>query len=157
MLTRLLHALFGVLATLAGVAAAHLVAALTVPAASPVLVVGSTVIDLTPTPVKEWAIKNFGTNDKPILIGSVMIGVLVLAAVAGIVAARWITAGLLMIVGLAGLAGVLALLRPSAGPSTCCPAWSPRSSESSPCGGCTESRRRAQRTVRRGARRVAAC
>ena len=57
MLTRLLHALFGVLATLVGVAAAHLVAALTVPAASPVLAVGSTVIDLTPTPVKEWAIR----------------------------------------------------------------------------------------------------
>lgn len=116
MLTRLLHALFGVLATLASVAAAHLVAALTVPAASPVLAVGSTVIDLTPTPVKEWAIRNFGTADKPILIGSVMVGVLVLAGIAGIVAARWITAGLLMIVGLAGLAGVLALIRPSAGP-----------------------------------------
>lgn len=116
MLTRLLHALFGVLATLAGVAAAHLVAALTVPAASPVLAVGSTVIDLTPTPVKEWAIKNFGTADKPILIGSVMLGVLVLAGIAGIVAARRITVGLLMIVGLAGLAGVLAMLRPTAGP-----------------------------------------
>ena len=116
MLTRLLHALFGVLATLAGVAAAHLVAALTVPAASPVLAVGSTVIDLTPTPVKEWAIRSFGAADKPILIGSVMAGVLVLAGVAGIVAARRITAGLLMIVALAVLAGVLALTRPSAGP-----------------------------------------
>ena len=46
----LLHAAFGVLATLVGLAAGHLVAALTVPAASPVLAVGSTVIDLTPTP-----------------------------------------------------------------------------------------------------------
>ncbi len=116
MLTRLLHALYGVLATLAGVAAAHLVAALTVPAASPVLAVGSTVIDLTPTPVKEWAVKNFGNADKPILIGSVMVGVLVLAGIAGMVAARRITAGLLMIVGLAALAGVLAMIRPSAGP-----------------------------------------
>lgn len=116
MLTRLLHALFGVLATLTGVAAAHLVAALTVPAASPVLVVGSTVIDLTPTPMKEWAIKSFGTADKPILIGSVMLGVLVLAGIAGVVAARRLTAGLLMIAALAGLAGVLAVLRPSAGP-----------------------------------------
>ena len=108
--------MFGVLAALAGVAAAHLVAALTVPAASPVLVVGSTVIDLTPTPVKEWAIKNFGTADKPILIGSVMLGVLLLAGIAGIVAARRLTVGLVMIVALAGLAGVLAMLRPSATP-----------------------------------------
>ena len=115
-LTRLLHAALGVLAALAGVAVAHLVAALTVPAASPVLVVGSTVIDLTPTPVKEWAIRTFGTADKPILIGSVMLGVLVLAAVAGIVAARRPTVGLLMIVGLAVLAGALALVRPQAGP-----------------------------------------
>ena len=108
--------MFGVLATLAGVAAAHLVAALTVPAASPVLVVGSTVIDLTPTPVKEWAIRNFGTADKPILIGSVMVGVLLLAGIAGIVAARRITVGLLMIAALAILAGVLAMLRPSSTP-----------------------------------------
>jgi DMSO/TMAO reductase YedYZ molybdopterin-dependent catalytic subunit len=96
-------------------AAAHLVAALTVPAASPVLAVGSTVIDLTPTPVKEWAIRTFGTADKPILIGSVLVVVLVLAGLAGIVAARRLTLGITMLVGLAAVAGVLALLRPSAG------------------------------------------
>jgi DMSO/TMAO reductase YedYZ molybdopterin-dependent catalytic subunit len=114
-LTRLLHALYGVLATLVGMAAAHLVAALTVPAASPVLAVGSTVIDLTPTPVKEWAIRTFGTADKPILIGSVLAVVLVLAGVAGILAARRLVLGVSMLVGLAAVAGVLALLRPSAG------------------------------------------
>ncbi|WP_235534949.1 molybdopterin-dependent oxidoreductase [Nocardioides sp. Soil777] len=115
MLIRLLQALYGVLATLVGMAAAHLVAALTVPAASPVLAVGSTVIDLTPTPVKEWAIRTFGTADKPILIGSVLVVVLILAGIAGIVAARRLTLGITMIVGLAAIAGVLALLRPSAG------------------------------------------
>ena len=56
----LLHAAYGVLATVVGLAAGHLVAALTVPAASPVLAVGSTVIDLTPTPLKEFAIRQFG-------------------------------------------------------------------------------------------------
>jgi DMSO/TMAO reductase YedYZ molybdopterin-dependent catalytic subunit len=114
-LIRLLQALYGVLATLVGMAAAHLVAALTVPAASPVLAAGSTVIDLTPTPVKEWAIRTFGTADKPILIGSVLVVVLILAGIAGIVAARRLTLGITMIVGLAAIAGVLALLRPSAG------------------------------------------
>ncbi len=116
MTTRLLHALYGVLAALTGVAVAHLVAALTVPAASPVLAVGSTVIDLTPTPLKEWAIRTFGSADKAILIGSVMLGVLVLAGIAGVIAARWLLPGLLMIAALAVLAGVLALLRPAAGP-----------------------------------------
>ncbi|HYH33565.1 MAG TPA: molybdopterin-binding protein, partial [Nocardioides sp.] len=68
---RLTYAAFGILATVVGMAAGHLVAALLDPAASPVLAVGSTVIDLTPTPVKEWAISTFGTADKPILVGSV--------------------------------------------------------------------------------------
>ena len=122
MLTRLLHATYGILATLAGVAAAHLVAALTVPAASPVLVVGSTVIDLTPTPLKTWAIAQFGNADKPILIGSVMAGVLVLAGIAGIVAARRLVAGLMILLGLTVLVGVLAMLRPSAGPLDLLPA-----------------------------------
>ncbi|WP_210649597.1 molybdopterin-dependent oxidoreductase [Nocardioides sp. SYSU D00065] len=116
------HAGFGVLATVVGLAAAHLVAALTVPAASPVLAVGSTVIDLTPTPLKEWAIRQFGTADKLVLVGSVTVVVLVLAAVAGIVAARRETPGLLLVVALAGVAGLLAVLRPSAGPLDAVPA-----------------------------------
>jgi DMSO/TMAO reductase YedYZ molybdopterin-dependent catalytic subunit len=116
------HAAYGVLATLAGLAAAHLVAALTVPAASPVLAVGSTVIDLTPTPLKEWAIRQFGSADKIILIGSVTVVVLLLSAVAGIVTARRETPGLLIVVGLAGVAGVLAVLRPQAGPLDLLPA-----------------------------------
>jgi DMSO/TMAO reductase YedYZ molybdopterin-dependent catalytic subunit len=109
------HAAYGVLATLVGLAAAHLVAALTVPAASPVLAVGSTVIDLTPTPLKEWAIRQFGSADKLVLVGSVTVVVLLLSALAGILTARRETPGLLVVVGLAGIAGVLAVLRPGAG------------------------------------------
>ncbi len=118
----LLHAAYGVLATVVGLAAGHLVAALTVPAASPVLAVGSTVIDLTPTPLKEWAIREFGSADKAILVGSVTVVVLLLAAVAGVVADRRETVGLLIIVGLAGVAGVLAVLRPGSGPLDIVPA-----------------------------------
>jgi DMSO/TMAO reductase YedYZ molybdopterin-dependent catalytic subunit len=116
------HAAYGVLATLVGLAAAHLVAALTVPAASPVLAVGSTVIDLTPTPLKEWAIRQFGSADKLVLIGSVTVVVLLLSAVAGIITARRETPGLLVVVGLAAIAGVLAVLRPGAGPLDLLPA-----------------------------------
>lgn len=120
MLTRLApalaHAAYGVLATVVAIAAAHLLAALTVPSASPVLAVGSAVIDLTPTPVKEWAIREFGTADKVILIGSVLVGVLLLAGLAGVVAARRIGVGLAIVVVLAALAGAAASSRPSAGP-----------------------------------------
>jgi DMSO/TMAO reductase YedYZ molybdopterin-dependent catalytic subunit len=114
MRNRLSYAVFGVLATVVGVALGHLVAALTNPAASPVLAVGSQVIDLTPTPMKEWAIAQFGTNDKAILIGSVFLGVLGLAAVAGLVARRRFVLGAGMLVVLVAVAAYTALSRPAA-------------------------------------------
>jgi DMSO/TMAO reductase YedYZ molybdopterin-dependent catalytic subunit len=119
---RLAHAACGVLATLLGVAAGHLVAALTDPASSPVLAVGSTVIDLTPTPVKEWAVAQFGTRDKPILIGSVFCGVLVLAAIAGTLARRRFLLGSGLLVVVVSLAAAAALTRPSAGAPAALPA-----------------------------------
>ena len=76
------------LAAIVGIAAGHLVAALIDPASSPVLAIGSTVIDLTPTPVKEWAVAQFGTADKPILVGSVLAGAILLAAIGGVLARR---------------------------------------------------------------------
>ena len=36
------------------------------PVASPILAVGSTLIDAAPTPAKEFAVRTFGTYDKPI-------------------------------------------------------------------------------------------
>ncbi len=111
----LLWASLGVVSTLLGMAAAHLVAALLVPSSSPVLAVGSTVIDLTPTPMKEWAIRQFGTADKLILVGSVILAVLVLAGVAGVLARRRLALGAGLLVLLVTLAAVAAMLRPTAG------------------------------------------
>lgn len=115
MKNRLAHAGFGVLATVVGVALGHLVAALTTPSASPVLAVGSTVIDLTPTPLKEWAIVHFGTNDKTVLVGSVLVGVLLLAAVAGLLALKRFVYGAALLVVLVAVAAAAALTRPGAG------------------------------------------
>ncbi len=114
MRTRLLWATYGVLATLTGLGLAHLVAALTVVATSPVLAVGSAVIDLTPTPMKEWAIRTFGTADKPILIGSVFVGVLALAGVAGILARRRTAYGAVLLLALVSVAAVAVMTRPEA-------------------------------------------
>jgi DMSO/TMAO reductase YedYZ molybdopterin-dependent catalytic subunit len=119
---RLLYAGFGVLATIVGMAVGHLVAALTNPAASPVLAVGSTVIDLTPTPVKEWAVAQFGTKDKPILVGSVMLGAIVLAAIAGLLARRRLALGAAVLLVLVGASAAAALTRPSAEPLDALPA-----------------------------------
>ena len=119
---RTVHAAYGVLATLLGVAAGHLVAAFNDPSSSPVLAVGSTVIDLTPTPLKEWAVQRFGTNDKPILIGSVFAGVLVLAAVAGVLARRRLAVGAGLLGLLVTVAGAAALHRPTSGATSVLPA-----------------------------------
>ncbi|CUR54871.1 Oxidoreductase, molybdopterin binding protein [metagenome] len=113
MRTRVLHALYGVVATITGMAAAHLLAALLDPNSSPVLAVGNQVIDLTPTPLKEWAVRHFGTNDKPILIGSVLIGTLILSGIAGLLARRRFALGAGLLILLVGLAGAAALNRPT--------------------------------------------
>jgi DMSO/TMAO reductase YedYZ molybdopterin-dependent catalytic subunit len=116
MRTRLLWAWYGVLATLVGIGLAHAVASLTDPGSSPVLAVGAAVIDLTPTPMKEWAIRTFGSADKIILVGSVLAGVLVLAGVAGVLARRRLALGAGMLLALVGIAGVAVMTRPSVRP-----------------------------------------
>ena len=121
MRNRLAHAGLGILAALVGVAAGHLVAGLTEPAASPVLVVGSTVVDLTPTPLKEWAIAHFGTHDKTVLVGSVLLGVLVLAAVAGLLARRRFAYGAALLLVLVAVPAAAALDRPGAATSDVLP------------------------------------
>ncbi len=113
-LDRVYYPAAGVLATLAGVAAGHVAAALLTPASSPVLAVGSAVIDLTPTPLKEYAVREFGTKDKPLLIGSVFIATLMLAAVAGHLAKKRFALGAGVIVLLVAVAGIAALTRPAA-------------------------------------------
>ena len=107
----------GVLAAVGGIAAAHLVAGLTNPAASPVLAVGSVVIDATPTPVKEFAVAQFGTADKPILLATVTLVTLILAAIAGALSRRRVWLGVGFIVLLTGLATAAAVTRPVAAPS----------------------------------------
>jgi len=115
------YAVSGLLAAASGAAAGHLVAAFVAPESSPVLAVGSQVIDATPTPVKEWAVRTMGTADKPVLIGSVAVVTLIFAAVAGLLSRRHPTVGRLMIVVLAALAAAAAVLRSTAGPTDVIP------------------------------------
>ncbi len=119
---RLRAGIAGFMAVLSGLAAGHLTAALIAPDASPALAVGSRLIDLTPTPVKEWAVATLGTWDKPVLIGGVVIVTLALGAVVGLLAARfrwmiWAAPAVLTVI--AGLAAVGA---PAAGQFAAVPA-----------------------------------
>lgn len=115
------YAVGALLAAAAGAGTGHLVAGFVAPEASPVLAVGSTVIDLTPTPVKEWAVATFGTADKPILIGSVAVVTLLAAAGTGLVARRRRSLGLALLGALAAVATAAAVLRPVSGPTDVLP------------------------------------
>ncbi|WP_030343300.1 molybdopterin-dependent oxidoreductase [Streptomyces sp. NRRL S-1022] len=84
-----LGALSGALAGFAALAVAELVAAPVRQQSSPVIAVGGASIDATPAPVKDWAIRHFGTNDKLVLQLGIL-GVLAVSAVAlGVLTVRF--------------------------------------------------------------------
>lgn len=118
------YAVTGVLAAVSGMAVGHLVAGLFNPASSPVLAVGSTVIDATPVTLKDFAIEHFGTNDKLVLLLSVGVVTVLLAAVAGALSRKRPAIGIGLIVLLVALAGAAALTRPLATVTDLLPALS---------------------------------
>jgi DMSO/TMAO reductase YedYZ molybdopterin-dependent catalytic subunit len=70
--------LAGVVAGGTAVGVGHGAAAVGNPAASPLVAVGSVLVDAAPTPVKEVVVQTFGTYDKPLLligVGAVLLGV----------------------------------------------------------------------------------
>ncbi|MEO6471608.1 MAG: molybdopterin-dependent oxidoreductase [Aeromicrobium sp.] len=78
-------ALAGLLAAATGVSVATGVAAVLKGVPSPIESVGNQAIDQAPPFLKEFAVKNFGTHDKPILIGGVIVTLAVIAMCAGII------------------------------------------------------------------------
>ncbi|HEX8343936.1 MAG TPA: molybdopterin-dependent oxidoreductase [Actinoplanes sp.] len=107
-------ALAGLLSASSGVAVAELVAAATRPQAGPLVAVGSAVIDATPTPVKEFAVRTLGTYDKPALLGGIVVVLALFTATVGVLSVRRRIIAVLgaAIFGAAG--GAAALSRPSA-------------------------------------------
>ncbi|NNG39121.1 molybdopterin-dependent oxidoreductase [Flexivirga sp. ID2601S] len=120
-LSRIRAALIGLLSVGVGLAAGQLVGALRNPATSPVLAVGSAVIDRTPTSLKDWAIRTFGSNDKPVLLASVVVAVLVVAAASGLLARSRPWLGAAVQVAMLVVAGYAVLTRPFAAASDLVP------------------------------------
>ncbi|MCQ4205628.1 sulfite oxidase [Streptomyces longispororuber] len=102
-----LGALSGLLAGYAAIAVAELVSAAVRPESGPVIAVGGAAIDRTPPAVKDWAIRQFGTNDKLVLQLGILAVLTVLALVLGALAARWRLIGSLGVLAF-GVVGALA-------------------------------------------------
>ncbi len=103
------RAMSGIAAAAVSVGVAQLVAAAFGPEADVRTAVGSSVIELTPGPVKEWAIQTFGTADKLVLGVLVLVVIAVIAAVAGIAerVRRPVGSAAIVAAGVAGCAAVL--------------------------------------------------
>ena len=107
-------ALVGVASAAVALGVTQLVAVPFGPGADSRTAVGSAVIDLTPGPVKEWAIQLFGTADKLALTIVVLGVVAVIAALTGQRETGRIPLGSIAIV-LAGVAGCAAVLNRAGG------------------------------------------
>lgn len=101
--------LSGVAAAAVALGVAQLTAVAFGPSADSRTAIGSTIIDFTPGPAKEWAIQTFGTADKLFLTVAVLVVIAVIAACAAQFETRRRPVGSIAIV-LAGLAGCAAVL-----------------------------------------------
>src|SRR3984885_4853639 len=114
-------ALCGLLAAALAMGIAQLIAGLSVPAASPVIDVGSVAINHTPLPVKVWATSTFGTNDKTVLLAGVFVVVFLYAMFVGVLAARRLSLGFVGLAVFACLGIAAAVTRHGASPGYAAP------------------------------------
>ena len=120
-LIRIRGALAGLLSGAVGVCVGFLIAGLTGPVGSPVVAVAELSIDLSPPPVKNFAIKEFGSHDKLVLQIGVLVVLAIFAAVIGTLAQRnmrngYIGIGVFCLIGL-----IAAVTRPTSGPADVLP------------------------------------
>ena len=95
-----LGAIAGLLAAGTALGVGQLVAGLTGANGSPVVAVGELQIDFTPPWLKNFAITEFGSDDKLVLVSGILVVLAIFAAVIGAAATRR------MAYGMAGLGGV---------------------------------------------------
>jgi DMSO/TMAO reductase YedYZ molybdopterin-dependent catalytic subunit len=107
-------AVAGVVTAAVAMGFAQLAAGFTVAQSSPVLAVGQAAIDLTPQPVKDFAISTFGADDKNALLVGILIILAAFAAVIGILAVRRLALGLAGLAVFACIGLAAALTRPNA-------------------------------------------
>src|SRR5690348_1904481 len=109
-----LGAVAGVLAAGAALGVGQFVAGLTGASGSPVVVVGELQIDFTPPWLKNFAIAEFGSHDKLVLISGILVVLGVFAAVIGAAATRRMAYGMAGLGVFAALGLTAAATRPTA-------------------------------------------
>lgn len=107
--------MIGVLSVAAALSVGHLVAGLVAPTASPFFAVGNGAIDLTPTPLKNFAVRTFGNNDKFVLLLGMVLVIGVVALIGGLLSRRSPRPGLTLIVVLGIVGAVAVIARPTFG------------------------------------------
>jgi DMSO/TMAO reductase YedYZ molybdopterin-dependent catalytic subunit len=112
--TTWLGAIAGVLAAGVGLGVGQFVAGLTGASGSPVVAVGQLQIDLTPPWLKNFAISEFGSHDKQILVGGILVVLAVFAAAIGVAATRRLAYGLAGLAVFAAVGVTAAASRPTA-------------------------------------------
>ncbi len=118
---RIADRLVGPLVGAVAVGVGQLAAAFGTPAASPVVAIGQAAIDLSPQPVRSWAIATFGTRDKAVLVGGILVVLGLLSLLVAPAAVRRPAVGFWAIGGAAGLGVAAAMTRPSASPGWAVP------------------------------------
>ncbi len=87
-------ALTGVLAGAAALGVGQFIAGFAGASSSPVVAVGQLQIDFTPPWLKNFAINEFGSHDKQVLVGGILVVLAIFAAVVGILAVRRLAYGM---------------------------------------------------------------
>ncbi len=119
----LLPGLFaGLLSGAVGVCVGILVAGFTGPVGSPVAAVAESAIDLATPGLKEFAIREFGSNDKNALQIGVLVVLALFACVIGVLARRRLGYGLIGVAVFAAVGMTAAATRPTATPADLFPA-----------------------------------
>ena len=106
--------LIGLLTGAVALGVAELTAAVTGPNGAPVVAVGETAINLTPIPIKEFAIAHFGTHDKEALVTGIVVLLAAFAAGIGVLAVRRLAYGLAALVAFAAVGVAAAVSLPDA-------------------------------------------
>lgn len=107
-----LAALSGLIAGLVALCVAELVSAAVRPESGPVTAVGGAVIDRTPAPVKDFAVRNFGNDDKLVLQLGILALLALFAMAVGVASLRYRKVGSAAVLVFGAIGALAAVERP---------------------------------------------